>query len=159
MKYWLANYVTYYNAVQAYVELGESTLDVSGTQLEQILLSGAQLILQNANVTGAISFTDFWSPDFDLESVTVGEIINDLSIASNIVSQVEVWFTSFVVEGASLLTGADATILIESGVETTTISTGAGSVNPIVVNVPQNVEAIIAWITANFQSEVQALFP
>jgi hypothetical protein len=42
---------------------------------------------------------------------------------------------------------------------TTNITTGSASGNVVVLEVPAGVEAVIAWITANFQSEVQALFP
>jgi hypothetical protein len=111
------------------------------------------------NITGAINFTQFWTPNFDLESVTIGEILNDLSIASNIVGQVENWFSAFFVNGGlTNLLNVNETISIEGGNQTTNITIGSGSA-PVVVDVSAGVEAVIAWITANFQSEVQSLFP
>ena len=115
-KYWLQSYITYYNALQVYLEVGinsvegavENILSVAEAlipgivnefgsdlgKIESIILSGAELVLQGANVTGTANFTEFWQPGFDLESVTISEILNDLSIASNVVVQVETWFTN-----------------------------------------------------------------
>jgi len=117
----LSNFVTYYNALQAYIHNGEAAVvgvvnsvenTVEGfignnteaiandiSQASTIIQEGAALILDNVNVTGVVNFTQFWKADFDLESVTIGEILADISIGSNIVSQAEAWFTSFFASG------------------------------------------------------------
>jgi hypothetical protein len=175
-KNWLQAYVTYWNALQAYAAIGESSvsgavssiesiassliqgaegdISVSVSDLESLLASGSALVLQNVNLTGAINFTEFWTPNFDLESVTIGEILTDISIASNIVSQVETWFSAFFGANGgldSILGGfSNETISIEAGNMTTNITLGTPSGAAVVVDVSANVEAVIAWITANF---------
>ena len=150
------------SAAAGLIQSVEGEVSVSVSDLENLLAQGGALVLQNVNLTGAINFTQFWTPNFDLESVTIGEILTDLSIASNIVGQVESWFSAFFVNGGltNLIGGfANETISIESGNITTNITTGIPSGAAVVVEVSAGVEAVIAWITANFQSEVQALFP
>lgn len=170
-KFWLSAYVQYWNALQQFAVAGENEIsgavgsiesiaaglisqikgevNVSVSDLENLLQAGGALVLSNVNLTGAVNFTQFWSPNFDLESVTIGEILADLSIASNVVSQVENWFSAYFVNGVSSFLGGNETISIEGGNQTTNITIGSGSA-PIVVDVSANVEAVIAWITANF---------
>lgn len=116
-KLWIQNYVSYFNAVQVYVSQAKSVVssatsviggliqNIKGQyssdiqSVEAILGEGASLIVGNLNVTGQINFTDIWSPSFDLESVTIGEILNDINTASNVITQVRVWFSTFFVNG------------------------------------------------------------
>lgn len=134
-------------------------ISVSVSEIESLLEAGSALVLESVNITGAINFTEFWSSSFDLESVTIAEVLTELSVASNIVVQVESWFSAFFVCGGLNDFFGNSTISFESGNETTNITLGVPSGNDVVVDVSANVEAVIAWITLNFQSEVQALFP
>lgn len=109
-KMWIQNYVTYFNAVQGYVAQVKGAVNTAGSVIsgllsgikgqvssdvqsaESILGEGASLIVGNLNVSGQISFTEFWKPDFDFDNVTVGEIIADINTASNVITQVKLWF-------------------------------------------------------------------
>lgn len=177
---WIENYVTYWNAVQNYISEGEAILagaasGVSGAasgllgsyeeqiragidQARDVLSQGAILISENIQINGTANFTQFWKPEFDLDTVSLAEIKNDLSIASNVVVQVEGWFTSFFVNGGvDAILGQNTNYVItgENG-ESTTISTGSAN-NTVTLNVPNTVEAIVAWITANFNSELTSI--
>jgi hypothetical protein len=102
------------------------------------------------NITGVVNFTQFWSPNFDLDNVTIGEILADINIASNVVVQVESWFTAFFINGGLDAFFQNTTLEIEGGNLTTNISTGMPNGNVVVVDVSASVEAVIAWITTNF---------
>lgn len=110
-------------------------------------------------VEGAENFTQFWKPEFDLDSVTIGDILVDLKVASNLVSAVENWFVAFYVNGGiDLILGYDITYSIQGSSSTTNITAGTGADgNLILIPVPDNVESIVQWITGNFQSEIQSL--
>ena len=88
--------------------------------------------------------------------MTIGEILNDLSVASNLVSQVQNFYTAFYVSGGvDAILGYDITYSIQGESMTTNITVGEySSDNTIVLPVPDNVEAIVQWITSNFQSEL-----
>jgi hypothetical protein len=146
-KYWIQSYVTYWNALQAYVAVGESavsaiegiasslTVGISGeissviSDIEQIVVSGAGVVLGDVNATvGYLNFTDFWSPIYDLENVTIAEILVDIRAASSVVVKVESWFTAFFINGGiNAIFGVNTTYSIESSSLTTNISTGSGS--------------------------------
>jgi len=118
---WIQNYVTYWNAVQNYIAQGEAILSGAANGIEgaagnllgsyeeqiragieqarNILAQGALYISENVQINGTAEFTQFWSSDFDLDTVSVADIKRDLSIVSNIVVQVEGWFTGFFVNG------------------------------------------------------------
>jgi hypothetical protein len=114
---WVQNYVLYWNSVQRYVSLIENVLSgaASGAQnlaeevlqkyrseLEQakkLLSEGSSLILNSANVSGSVNFSAIWKSEFDLESYSVGQIKQDLSQITNIVTLTESFFVSFFVNG------------------------------------------------------------
>jgi len=180
-KMWIQNYVTYWNAVQSYIAQGEAILagaasGVEGAagnllgsyqaqvqagidQAREILSQGALYISENVQINGTANFTQFWSPDFDLDTVSIGQIKNDLSIASNVIVQVEGWFTGFFVNGGvDAILGQNTTYVIEGeNGQSTNISTGS-SQNVVTINVPSQVEAIVEWITSNFNSELSSIF-
>lgn len=85
-------------------------------------------------------------------------IKEDLNIASNVVSQVEGWFASFFVNGGiNAILGQNTTFVIESeNGEMTNITTGSGS-SSVVLEVSDQVESIVAWITANFNQELSSI--
>lgn len=90
---WIENYVTYWNAVQTYIAHGEAILSgaasgVSGAaggllgsyeeqiragieQAREILSQGALLISENVQIDGTANFTQFWKPEFDLDTVSI----------------------------------------------------------------------------------------
>lgn len=102
--------------------------------------------------------TQFWRPEFDLDTVSIGQIKRDLSIVSNIVVQVEGWFTAFFINGGvDAILGQNTTYVIEGdNGQVTNITTGTAE-NTVTLNVPSQVEAIVAWITANFKSELTSI--
>jgi len=91
--------------------------------------------------------------------VSIGEILADLRVASNFVSQVEGFFNAFYVSGGvDAILGYDITYSIQGESMSTNITVGEySSDNTIVLPVSDNVEAIIQWITVNFQSELQSI--
>ena len=183
-KLWIQNYVTYWNAVQTYISEGEAILGsvaggISGTvggavggvygsyedqirsgivEAQQIISSAALYFNQTTIISGTANFTQFWKPEWDLDSVSIAEIKQDLNITSNVIGQVSYWFTSFFVEGGvDAVLGQNTVYVIEvdNGQETN-ITTGTGS-NTVVLNVPGSVESIVAWISSNFQAELQSV--
>ena len=179
-KMWIQNYVAYWNAVQTYITEGEAILagaangvssaasGVLGSyqsqvqagidQARTILSQGALYISENVQINGTANFTQFWSPSFDLDTVSVADIKRDLSISSNVVSQCTGWFTSFFVNGGvEAILGMNTNYVIESdNGQMTNISTGTAE-NTVTLNVPNQVEAIVEWITANFNSELSSI--
>lgn len=179
-KMWIQNYVTYWNAVQNYIAQGEAILSgaASGVssaaggllgsyeaqiragidQARDILSQGALLISENVQINGTAEFTQFWKPEFDLDTVSIAEIKRDLSIASNVVVQVEGWFTSFFVNGgvdAILGQNTNYVIVGENG-QSVNIATGTAE-STVTLNVPNQVEAIVSWITTNFNAELTSI--
>lgn len=171
LKYWLKSYINFYDILQLYkatqyeqppiIDMPEGSTGSAPPVYGTIIADNNSTIVDNSSVDANLtvvtdegfvieflSFTDFWAPEYDNENVTVAQIIEDLRSASTIYEQTLEWFVGYF--GPAGYVTLDTVYSPGTVVPTTPIES---------INVPEGLEAIVAWLEAHVEAEIKRRCP
>lgn len=100
-----------------------------------------------------LTFEDFWAAQYDNETVTIDQIIQDLNSSSAIYQQTVDWFVGYF--------GPQGYVTLDYVLETgNPLAPATPATTPTEsINVPEGLEAIVAWLEAHVESEIKKRCP
>lgn len=151
-KYWINNYVTYYDVLQQYIfDMNIAVNATSGAPQVGDSGSGSQNV---TNATSSIIFTDIWNSTFDNSATTLDFILTTLNETSTIVGQCKTWFTEFFGANGIVTLNITQESVIPIANSTVPTTTGGAS-NKTIDGIPADLIDIVEWIRIQVEMEIR----